>query len=180
MKRIMAVMLSMALAGSVIVAQAQQGTTTATTAKSPRKKMVAKKAGPTVSDQLSDMKQAIDAQQQQIKQLSDLVQSRDQKIQQLEQRLDQSQAVATQAQTKADTAVAQTAEQQQTVTGAQERCHRLEDKRHQLRADSARNSEAYRGPGESARPPLQGNNDYPRRIHGGRICVSHSGVGVGR
>ena len=39
------------------------------------------------------MKQAIDAQQQQIKQLSDLVQSRDQKIQQLEQRLDQSQTV---------------------------------------------------------------------------------------
>ena len=115
MKRIMAVVLSMALAGSVIVAQAQQGTTTATTAKSPRKKMVAKKAGPTVSDQLSDMKQAIDAQQQQIKQLSDLVQSRDQKIQQLEQRLDQSQTAAVQAQTKADTAVAQTSEQQQTV-----------------------------------------------------------------
>ncbi|MFY9646790.1 MAG: hypothetical protein WAK29_16535, partial [Terriglobales bacterium] len=55
------------------------------------------------------------AQQQQIKQLSDLIQSRDQKIQQLEQRLDQSQTVATQAQTKADTAVAQTTEQQQSV-----------------------------------------------------------------
>src|SRR5208282_2782721 len=37
------------------------------------------------------------------------------KIQQLEQRLDQSQAAATQAQTRADTAVAQTTEQQQTV-----------------------------------------------------------------
>ncbi len=61
------------------------------------------------------MKQAIDAQQQQIKQLSDVVQTRDQKIQQLEQRLDQSQAAATQAQTKADTAVAQSAEEQQTV-----------------------------------------------------------------
>jgi hypothetical protein len=61
------------------------------------------------------MKQAIDAQQQQIKQLSDLVQSRDEKIQQLEQRLDQSQTVTTQAQAKADTAVAQTAEQEQTV-----------------------------------------------------------------
>ncbi len=115
MKRIMAVVLSMALAGSVIAAQAQQGTATATTTKSPRKKMVPKKSELTVSEQLSEMKQAIDAQQRQIKQLSDLVQSRDQKIQQLEQRLDQSQTVAAQAQTKADTAVAQTTEQQQTV-----------------------------------------------------------------
>jgi chromosome segregation ATPase len=115
MKRIMVVMLSMLVAGSVIAAQAQQDTVTSMTTKSPRKKVVAKKSGPTVSEQLSEMKQAIDAQQQQIKQLSDLVQSRDQKIQQLEQRLDQSQTVATQAQTKADTAVAQTTEQQQTV-----------------------------------------------------------------
>jgi hypothetical protein len=114
MKRFMAVVLAMALAGSVIAAQAQQDTSAATTTKSTRKKMAAKK-GPTVSEQLSEMKQAIDAQQQQIKQLSDLVESRDQKIQQLEQRLDQSQAVATQAQTKADTAVAQTTEQQQSV-----------------------------------------------------------------
>jgi hypothetical protein len=114
MKRITAVMLSIALAGSVIAAQAQEATSTATTtAKTHKKKMVDK--GPTVSDQLSEMKQAIDAQQQQIKQLTDLVQGRDQKIQQLEQRLDQSQAVATQAQTKADTAVAQTAEEQQAV-----------------------------------------------------------------
>src|SRR5271157_3569063 len=116
MKRIMAVLLSMALAGSVIAAQAQQGTATATTAKSPRKKMVPKKSELTVSEQLSEMKQAIDAQQQQIKQLSDLVQSRDQKIQQLEQRLDQSQTVAAEAQTKADSAAAQAAEQGQTVT----------------------------------------------------------------
>ena len=109
MKRIAAVVLSMMFAVSVIAAQDQQGTTTATTAKSPRKKMVAKKSEPSVSDQLSEMKQAIDAQQRQIKQLSDLVQGRDQKIQQLEQRLDQSQAAATQAQAKADAAVAQNA-----------------------------------------------------------------------
>jgi hypothetical protein len=115
MKRIMAVVLSMAVAGSVIAAQAQQDTGTATTTKSPRKKMVPKQSGPTISAQLSEMKQAIDAQQQQIRQLSDLVQSRDQKIQQLEQRLDQSQTVAVQAQSKADTAVAQSTEQQQTV-----------------------------------------------------------------
>jgi hypothetical protein len=115
MKRIMAVVVSMALAGGIIAAQAQQESASASAAKTPRKKMAAKKTGPTVSEQLNEMKQAIDAQQQQIKQLTDLVQSRDQKIGQLEQRLDQSQAVAVQAQSKADTAAAQTAEQGQTV-----------------------------------------------------------------
>ncbi len=117
MKRMMAVVLTMALTGGVIAAQDQQGTTTPTTSsKSPRKKVAPKSSEPNVSEQLSEMKKAIDLQQQQIKQLSDLVQGRDQKIQQLEQRLDQSQAAAVQAQTKAETAVAQTAEQQQTVT----------------------------------------------------------------
>ncbi len=116
MKRIMAVVLSIAFAGSVIAAQAQQDTATATTTKVAKRKPAAKKSGPNISEQLSEMKAAIDAQQQQIKQLSDLVETREQKIQQLEQRLDQSQAVATQAQTKADTAAAQTAEEQQTVT----------------------------------------------------------------
>lgn len=113
MKRTMAVLLSMALAGSAIAVQAQQETAPATS-KSAKKKMVAKK-GPTISDQLGEMKQAIEAQQQQIKQLSDLVQTRDQKIQVLEQRLDQSQSAAVQAQARADSAVAQNAEQQQTV-----------------------------------------------------------------
>jgi hypothetical protein len=117
MKRIMAVVVSMALAGGAIATQAQQDTATTTTTKSARKKAVAKATGPTLSSQLSEMKQAIDAQQQQMKQLADLVQSRDQKIQQLEQRLDQSQAAATQAQAKADAAVAQNAQEQQSMTG---------------------------------------------------------------
>jgi hypothetical protein len=105
MKRIMTVVLAMALTGGAAVAHAQK----------TAKKAAAKKAGPTVSEQLSEMKQAIDAQQQQIKQLSDLVQTRDQKIQQLEQRLDQNQATATQAQGKADTAAATATEQSQAV-----------------------------------------------------------------
>ena len=115
MKRIIAVVVSMALAGSVIPAQGQQGTTTPTTTKSVRKRATSKASGQTISTQLSEMKQAIDAQQQQIKQLGDLVQSRDQKIQQLEQRLDEGQTVATQAQAKADAAVAQNADEQQSV-----------------------------------------------------------------
>jgi TolA-binding protein len=114
MKRTMAVMLSVALAGSVIASQAQQTTAPATSERA-KKKVTAKTSGPSISEQLGEMKQAIDAQQQQIRQLSDLVQTRDQKIQTLEQRLDQSQSATAQAQSKADTAAAQTAEQQQTV-----------------------------------------------------------------
>ncbi len=116
MKHFMAVMLSMTLASGVLSAQAPQvKTTTAATPKSPRKKAVAREAGPTVSEQLSELKKAMDAQQQQIRQLSDQVQTRDQHIQQLEQRIDQSQSAATQAQSKADSVATQTAEQQQTV-----------------------------------------------------------------
>jgi uncharacterized protein Yka (UPF0111/DUF47 family) len=115
MKRIMAVTLAMALASSVIAAQAQDNAASTTMASSPRKKKIVKQTGPTVSEQLDELKKAVEAQQEQIKQLSDQVQSRDQRIQQLEQRIDQSQAVAVQAQTKADTVATQTAAQQQTV-----------------------------------------------------------------
>ena len=111
MKRIMTVVLAIAMANMGIAAQGQDA---ATTTPKPHKKMAVKK-GPTVSDQLTEMKQAIDTQQAQIKQLSDLIQTRDQKISQLEQRLDQSQAAATQAQSKADAAVAQNADEQQAV-----------------------------------------------------------------
>jgi hypothetical protein len=114
MKRMMAVVLSTVLAAISIAAQAQEGTPAATT-KSTHKKVAAKKSGPTISEQLSEMKQAIDAQQQQMKQLTDFVQSRDQTIQQLKQELDQSRTMAAQAQNRAETAVAETTEQQQTV-----------------------------------------------------------------
>jgi hypothetical protein len=116
MKRMMAVVLSMTLMAGVLTAQDQPGPTKATTAqaqktataKAPQKKAAAKKAEPTVSEQLDEMRQ-------QIKQLSNLIESRDQKIDQLEQKLDKSQTVAVQAQTKADSAVAQTAADEQAV-----------------------------------------------------------------
>jgi hypothetical protein len=113
MKRIMAIVLSMTLMTGALTAQNQSGSTAATTAKtpqakSPQKKAVAKKAEPTVSQQLDEMRQ-------QIKQLSNLIESRDQKIDQLEQKLDNSQTVAVAAQTKADSAVAQTAADEQAV-----------------------------------------------------------------
>ncbi len=77
MKRFMIVLLSIALAGSVIAAQAQQDATAAPKAKTTHKKVV---KGPTVSEQLSEMKSEMkstnDAQQQEIKRLSDLVTSK--------------------------------------------------------------------------------------------------------
>src|SRR5215471_18387018 len=112
MKRLMALALSLTL--SAFAAQAQQSTATATTKANRRK--ATQKADPALTDQLSELKQAIDAQQQQIKQLSDQLQSRDQQIQQLQQKLDESQSAATHAQSKADNAAAQAAEQEQTVS----------------------------------------------------------------
>src|ERR1700678_3638548 len=91
--------------------------TTATPAKPAQKKAVAKKAAPpavTAAD-VQSLKDALAAQQQQIQKLSNLIESRDQKIDQLEQNLDKSQTVAVQAQTKADTAVQQTAAEEQAV-----------------------------------------------------------------
>ncbi|MFZ3340004.1 MAG: hypothetical protein WA213_03915 [Terriglobales bacterium] len=111
MKRVLALALAMALAGSIYAANAQEGAGGA--AKSHRKR---KAAVPAVSTQLNELKEAIEAQQKQLQQLSSDVQSRDQKIQQLEQRLDQSQAAAAQAQARAEAAASQTAEEAQTVT----------------------------------------------------------------
>lgn len=102
MKRIMALALSLTLCA--FAAQAQQSTPTAP-AKTKKKRM-APKPDP-VAAQLAELKQAMDAQQQQIKQLSDQVQSRDSQIQQLQQRLDQNQAAATDAAGKADSASSQ-------------------------------------------------------------------------
>ena len=112
MKRVMALALTLML--SALAAQAQQSTTTATASTSRRR--AATRTDPAIANQLSELKQAIDAQQQQIRQLSQQIQSRDQQLQQLQQKLDQSQSATAQAESKADTAASQTAEQQQTVT----------------------------------------------------------------
>lgn len=110
MKHVKALALTLALAMSAAGVQAQ-------TSAPAKKKRAAAAAStdPTISQQLTELKQAIDAQQQQIRQLSDQVQSRDQQIQQLEQKLDQSQAATTQAESKADAAASQSADQAQTV-----------------------------------------------------------------
>lgn len=112
MKQALVLALVLALPG-IFVAQAQQSSATATT-KTTRKRAAAS-TNSAIATQLGELKQAIDAQQQQIKQLSDQVQSRDQQIQQLQQRLDQSQTATTQAESKADAAASQASAQQQTV-----------------------------------------------------------------
>ena len=105
MKRFSSFALSLALVSSLFLAEAQD------TSKGTRKKT----SGPSVAQQLAEMKQAIEAQQQQILALGQRVQSRDQRIEQLEQRLNQSQTAVTQAQAKADSASSQAAEQGKTV-----------------------------------------------------------------
>jgi hypothetical protein len=112
MKRVFALALAMALAGSMCAVNAQEGTGAA--AKSPRKRKAA--AVPAVTTQLNELKEAIEAQQKQLQMLGQQIQSRDQHIQQLEQRLDQSQAAAAQAQARAEAAASQTAEEAQTVS----------------------------------------------------------------
>src|SRR5450755_1946323 len=110
MKRFMALPLSLLLATSLLAAPAPQAT-------SPKKKAASKRApASTVTKDITDLKQALDAQQQQIQQLRQDLQTRDQAIQQLQQRLDQNQTAATDAQSKADAAAAQAAKQEETVT----------------------------------------------------------------
>jgi len=114
MRRVLALALSMALAGSLYAAEPPQDASSS--AAKTTKKALPKKPVSNVSSQLMELKQAMEAQQQQLQALSQQIQSRDQHIQQLEQRLDQSQAAAVQAQAKADAAASQTAEESQTVS----------------------------------------------------------------
>ena len=112
MKRFSTFALSLALVSSLFLAEAQD------TSKSTKKRT----SGPSVTQQLTEMKQAIEAQQQAIEAqqqriaaLGQQVQSRDQRIEQLERKLDQSQTAVTQAQANADSASSQAAEQGKTV-----------------------------------------------------------------
>jgi hypothetical protein len=114
MKHAMALALALALVVGALAAPLPQDTT-AGSSTSTRKKAVARTSAPSVSTQLSEMKQAIDAQQRQIQQLMNQVQSRDAVIQQLQQQVGQVQSAASQAAQKADTAASQSAQQQQDV-----------------------------------------------------------------
>ena len=106
MKRALAFALSMALTGTLYAAGPPQD--------APAKKVHAKTAS--VSSQLAELKEAIEAQQKQIQDLGQQLQTRDQQVQQLQQRLDQNQAAAAAAQAKADAVAAQDAQQDQSVS----------------------------------------------------------------
>src|SRR5437868_10109157 len=119
MKEAIALALSFVLTASAVAAPSGQQAGTlgsTTTVKKTKTKTTTKSSSVSVARELQEMKQALDAQQQQIQQLSQQVQTRDTKIQQLEQRLDQSQTATQQAQTKADAAATQAAQQDQTVS----------------------------------------------------------------
>ena len=120
MREAIALALSFLLSVSAAAAPSgqQAGTTASTTStvKKTKTKTTTKSSSVSVARELQEMKQALDAQQQQIQQLDQQLQTRDTKIQQLEQRLDQSQAAAQQAQSKADAAATQAAQQDQTVS----------------------------------------------------------------
>lgn len=111
MKRFMALALTLTLSG--FAAQAQQ---TTAPAKTTRRRSAAATTSADIAAQLRQLKQALDAQQEQIKQLSQQLQSRDQQLQQLQQQVNQSQSAAKEAKSKADAAASQSSEQQQTVT----------------------------------------------------------------
>ena len=106
MKHAMALALVFALVSGAFAAPPPQDSTASG---STKKKAVAKTSAPSVSSQLSDMKQAIDAQQRQIQQLMQQVQSRDAAIQQLQQQVGQAQSAAGQAAQKADAAASEAA-----------------------------------------------------------------------
>jgi hypothetical protein len=118
MKRFMAAVLSLALAGSVIAAQAQQDTPTAPVP--PRKHRHAAvaageaSAAVTAAD-VQSLKDALAAQQQQVQQLTQQLQQMQQNWQQAQQNAQQAQAAAADAASKAAAVQTQASEQQQTV-----------------------------------------------------------------
>ncbi len=117
MKHALALLFSFVIVGGALAAPAPQDSTTTT---QTTKKTTHKAASTTVSKQIeemkSEMKQALDSQQQQIQELRQQLATRDQAIQQLQQRIDQNQAATTDAQAKASAAASQVGEQQQKVT----------------------------------------------------------------
>src|SRR5262249_399965 len=102
---------------AVLAAQAQQAQAPART---PRTSVT--RSGPSIAAQIAELRQALNAQQQQIsqqqsqiRQLNDQVQSPDQRI----QKLDQSQTLASSAAAKADSAASETQKQGATVAAFQ-------------------------------------------------------------
>src|SRR5271165_197920 len=105
--------LFLALATSVFATPAPQSTPAAP--KTTWKKKATGATNAEILRRLEEMQRTLGAQQEQIQQLKNEVQTRDAAIQQLQQQSSQAQAAAGQAEQKADTALSQTAAQQEMV-----------------------------------------------------------------
>lgn len=113
-KSALAGVISLAVLATPYVSLAQDTTTTTTT--TTKKRATHKKpTGPTVSEQLEQLRQSIEQQNQQIQSLQQQVQQRDSTIQQLQQSVSQAQSTASQAQQAAQTAASQNQQQLQSV-----------------------------------------------------------------
>lgn len=114
---VLAGLISVAVLATPYASLAQDATTTTTTTTTTKKhKPVRKKpAGPTVSQQLEELRRSIQDQNQQIQSLQQQVQQRDTTIQQLQQSVSQAQSTASQAQQAAQTVATQNQQELQTV-----------------------------------------------------------------
>lgn len=99
----------------ISMAQSTEQTTTTTTTKKKHVTHHRKPAGPTISEQLEQLRQSMEQQNQQIQNLQQQVQQRDSTIQQLQLSVNQAQTAASQAQQAAQTAQQQNQQQVQTV-----------------------------------------------------------------
>src|SRR5580698_1160425 len=82
----------------------------------PAKKKTTTKTGAVTAEDVQELKNALAAQQQQIRELKSEMQRRDAALQQAQQQMQDAQAAAAAAQAKADQAVQQASQQQQAVT----------------------------------------------------------------
>jgi hypothetical protein len=119
MKRYMALALLLTLTAGVSRAQSQQSTATATTKRARKKAATAPTPDSAVAAQLGELKQAIDAQQQQIQELRSKMAERDAALQQTQQQLQQAQGQLQDAQTKASTAASTATQTSDSVTKLQ-------------------------------------------------------------
>ena len=116
---VLAGLISVAVLATPYVSLAQDAatttTTTTTTTKAKRHKAAHKAKGPSVEEQLEELRKSIQDQNQQIQSLQQQVQQRDGTIQQLQQSVTRAQSAATQAQQAASTTASQNQQQLQSV-----------------------------------------------------------------
>jgi hypothetical protein len=112
---VLAGLISVAVLATPYVSLAQDASTTTTKTTTTKKHKAAKQTGPSVAEQLEELRQSMQQQSQQIQSLQQQVQQRDATIQQLQQSVSQAQSAATQAQQTAQTAAGQNQQQLQSV-----------------------------------------------------------------